>query len=105
MKGYNQGGYGQQQPPQVSLEIQNFFSQVDKDRSGKINATELQCALINGKGQPFSDKACNLMIGMFDVDRSGTIDVAEFEKLFNYVNQWLVYISIKTSMFINLINF
>ncbi|CAO1347264.1 unnamed protein product [Diamesa serratosioi] len=86
-QGYNQGGYGQ--PPQVSPEIQNFFNQVDKDHSGKINAQELQSALINGKGQPFSDKACKLMIGMFDVDRSGTIDVAEFEKLFNYVNQWL----------------
>lgn len=29
------------------------------------------------------------MIAMFDADRSGTIDVAEFEKLFNYINQWL----------------
>lgn len=93
-KGYNQGGYGQ--PPQVSPEIQNFFNQVDKDHSGKINAQELQSALINGKGQPFSDKACNLMIGMFDIDRSGTIDVAEFEKLFNYVNQWFVNFSIET---------
>lgn len=26
---------------------------------------------------------------MFDADRSGTIDVYEFEKLFNYINQWL----------------
>lgn len=29
------------------------------------------------------------MISMFDADRSGTIDVFEFEKLFNYINQWL----------------
>lgn len=29
------------------------------------------------------------MISMFDADRSGTIDVYEFEKLFNYINQWL----------------
>lgn len=29
------------------------------------------------------------MISMFDTDKSGTIDVYEFEKLFNYVNQWL----------------
>lgn len=26
---------------------------------------------------------------MFDQDASGTIDVNEFEKLFNYVNQWM----------------
>lgn len=62
---------------------------VDRDRSGKINAAELKSALINGKGQPFSDTACNLMIGMFDADRSGTIDVYEFEKLYAYINQWL----------------
>lgn len=29
------------------------------------------------------------MISMFDADKSGTIDVYEFEKLFAYVNQWL----------------
>lgn len=26
---------------------------------------------------------------MFDNDASGTIDVYEFEKLYNYINQWL----------------
>ena len=26
---------------------------------------------------------------MFDADHSKTIDVYEFEKLYNYVNQWL----------------
>lgn len=96
-KGYGQqpgqygggGGYGQPPQAQVNPETQNIFSQVDKDRSGKINAVELQQALINGKGQQFSDQACNLMISMFDADKSGTIDVYEFEKLFAYINQWL----------------
>lgn len=103
-QGYNPGYGGGQQPgqqqgggypgypgqqPQVNPETQNFFNQVDKDRSGKINAQELQAALVNGKGQNFTDQACTLMISMFDADRSGTIDVYEFEKLFNYVNQWL----------------
>lgn len=27
---------------------------------------------------------------MFDNDASGTIDIYEFEKLYNYINQWLV---------------
>lgn len=104
-----QGGYGQpppggyQQPsgysappgafpPQnsaVSPDVQRWFEVVDRDRSGKINASELKAALINGKGEHFSDNACKLMIGMFDVDASGTIDVYEFEKLFAYINQWL----------------
>jgi Ca2+-binding EF-hand superfamily protein len=26
---------------------------------------------------------------MFDRDRSGTIDVNEFQVLYNYINQWL----------------
>ena len=29
------------------------------------------------------------MISMFDADNSRSIDIYEFEKLFNYVNQWL----------------
>lgn len=29
------------------------------------------------------------MIGMFDHDKSGTIDINEFQQLFNYINQWL----------------
>lgn len=30
-----------------------------------------------------------LCSGMFDRDRSGTIDVNEFQLLYNYINQWL----------------
>jgi peflin len=45
--------------------------------------------LVNGKGQNFSDQACALMISMFDGDRSGTIQLHEFDRLYNYINQWL----------------
>lgn len=83
------GGYAPPQQAPVSPEIQNIFRNVDKDNSGKINSLELQAALINGRGDHFSDTACNMMIGMFDRDRSGTIDIYEFEKLYNYINQWL----------------
>lgn len=62
---------------------------VDRDRSGKISSAELQTALINGNGEKFSDSACKLMIGMFDQDHSGTIDINEFSKLYTYINQWL----------------
>lgn len=94
-----QGGFGAPPgnpygggPPQasgVNPETQRWFSMVDRDRSGKINAEELKAALVNGKGQNFSDAACKLMIGMFDADNSGTIDIVEFEKLYAYINQWL----------------
>ena len=36
----------------------------------------------------FSEEACRLMINMFDTNRTGTIDVHEFGKLFNYINEW-----------------
>lgn len=29
------------------------------------------------------------MIGMFNTDKSGTVDIKEFEQLYNYINQWL----------------
>lgn len=73
----------------VSPEVQQWFNTVDKDRSGKINAKELQSALVNGQGRNFSDTACELMIGMFDKDKSGTVDALEFQQLYTYINQWL----------------
>uniref|UniRef100_A0A0K8TRW5 Putative ca2+-binding protein n=1 Tax=Tabanus bromius TaxID=304241 RepID=A0A0K8TRW5_TABBR len=97
-----QGGYGHPgsgyaappgaYPPQnvsVPPEVQRWFAMVDRDQSGKINADELKLALVNGKGEHFSDTSCKLMIGMFDKDASGTIDIFEFEKLYTYINQWL----------------
>ncbi|XP_064549065.1 peflin [Drosophila montana] len=94
---YAQPGGGYAAPPgafapqnaQVSPQAQQWFAMVDRDRSGHINASELQAALINGRGEKFSDNACKLMISMFDNDASGTIDIYEFEKLYNYINQWL----------------
>ncbi|XP_034106103.1 peflin isoform X2 [Drosophila albomicans] len=85
---YAQPGGGYAAPPgafppqnaQVSPQAQQWFAMVDRDRSGKINSEELQAALINGRGQQFSDNACKLMISMFDNDASGTIDIYEFEE-------------------------
>ncbi|XP_066597654.1 peflin isoform X2 [Prorops nasuta] len=74
---------------QISPEVQQWFSVVDKDRSGKITAAELKVALANGQGGTFSDTACNLMIGMFDKEKNGTINLEEFQALFNYINAWL----------------
>ena len=73
----------------VSPQVQQWFCAVDKDQSGFISASELKAALVNAQGQKFSDTACNLMIGMFDKDRSGHINLEEFDKLYTYINQWL----------------
>ncbi|KAH8399442.1 hypothetical protein KR215_010603, partial [Drosophila sulfurigaster] len=94
---YAQPGGGYAAPPgafppqnaQVSPQAQQWFAMVDRDRSGKINSEELQAALINARGQKFSDNACKRMINMFDDHASGTIDIYEFEKIYNYINQWL----------------
>lgn len=106
-QGYGQppAGYGAPPPGQLEMghgpypsigagggvnpQVQNWFLAVDKDRSGFITAPELKAALVNAQGQTFSETACNLMIGMFDKDRTGHINVEEFEKLYTYINQWL----------------
>jgi Ca2+-binding EF-hand superfamily protein len=66
----------------------SWFSAVDQDRSGQIDAKELQKALVNGNWSHFSEEACRLMIDMFDRDKSGQINVHEFGALFAYINQW-----------------
>lgn len=88
--------YSYPHPPQnnigqdyVSQEIQQWFTTVDQDHSGQINWQELQRALISGPGTNFSDKICKFLISLFDSNHSGTIGVGEFQKLFDFVNQWL----------------
>lgn len=65
------------------------FERVDRDRSGEITANELQQALSNGTWKPFNTETVRLMIGMFDRDRSGSINFPEFCQLWNYITQWL----------------
>ncbi|XP_031844511.2 penta-EF-hand domain containing protein peflin [Nomia melanderi] len=82
--------YGANDPQaQINPQVQQWFAAVDRDNSGRISASELKSALANGQGGTFSDTACNLMIGMFDKEKSGTIDLFEFQSLYNYINAWL----------------
>lgn len=58
--------YGSTNPEtQISPEVQQWFSTVDRDGSGRITAIELKSALANGQGGTFSDIACRLMIGIY----------------------------------------
>jgi len=72
----------------VNPQVAQWFSAVDQDRSGQIDAKELQKALVNGNWSHFSEEACRMMIDMFDKDKSGQINLAEFGALFQYINQW-----------------
>ncbi|KAK3766639.1 hypothetical protein RRG08_042418 [Elysia crispata] len=86
--GYGGGAHTQLPPPGISPELWTWFQAVDVDRSQKITATELRQALMNGNWSPFNPETCRLMIGMFDRDRNGTIDVHEFAALWKYIQDW-----------------
>ncbi|XP_064597196.1 peflin-like [Liolophura sinensis] len=91
--GYGQPGYGAPPgqgmiPPGVDPQVYQWFIAVDADRSGKISAIELQQALTNTNWSHFNPEVCRLMIGMFDRDQSGTIDLLEFQSLWTYIQQW-----------------
>ncbi|KAK8381109.1 hypothetical protein O3P69_008173 [Scylla paramamosain] len=68
--------------------LMTVFQQVDKDRSGAIDARELQSALSNGNWTPFNPDTVKLMIGMFDRTGEGTINFNEFGALWKYVTDW-----------------
>ncbi|XP_013777757.1 peflin-like isoform X2 [Limulus polyphemus] len=92
------GGYPAQQgtawgtpssgPPGVPPDLWEWFNAVDQDRSGHISSLELQRALLNGDWSPFNEETCRLMVGMFDRDRTNTIDIHEFVSLWNCIQQW-----------------
>ncbi|KAL3891663.1 hypothetical protein ACJMK2_003915 [Sinanodonta woodiana] len=81
------GGYGGA-PPGIDPQVYQWFMSVDRDRSGRITAHELQEALVNSNWSHFNPETCRLMIGMFDRDQTGTIELHEFQALWNYILQW-----------------
>lgn len=64
-----------------------LFAAVDTDRSGAINAKELQAALSSG-GFVFNPRTCKMCIRMFDFDGNGTLSFHEFERLLATLQQW-----------------
>ncbi|CAI8034746.1 Peflin [Geodia barretti] len=75
-------------PPGVNPELWGWFQSVDADKSGKISAMELRQALVNSNWSHFNQETCRLLIGMFDQNRDGTIDVYEFAALWKYIQEW-----------------
>lgn len=66
----------------------NWFKSVDQDNSGAITAMELRQALVNNNWSHFNEETCRLLVGMFDKDRNGTIDINEFVSLWKYIQDW-----------------
>eukprot|EP00741_Cyanophora_paradoxa_P000660 tig00000430_g635.t2 len=88
-----QGGYAPSAPPPPNADpqtaqLQQFFSAVDANKSGHIDANELATAIRNGPWSAFSPVTVHLMINLFDKDGSGQIDFPSFCSLWQYVMQW-----------------
>ncbi|KAJ7093231.1 hypothetical protein C8R44DRAFT_402144 [Mycena epipterygia] len=75
-------------PPGGDPQLYQYFSAVDQDRSGSISVTELQSALVNGNWTRFDLDTVKMLMGIFDTDRSGTIDFKEFSGLWRYISDW-----------------
>ncbi|XP_066257344.1 programmed cell death protein 6-like [Euwallacea similis] len=68
--------------------LYNIFQSIDQDKSGYIDASELQKALLNGSWEPFDIETVKMMIAMFDRGNSGKIGFSDFEALWKYVDDW-----------------
>lgn len=75
-------------PPGVDPTLWSWFKSVDQDNSGSITALELRQALVNNNWSHFNEETCRLLVGMFDKDRNGTIDIHEFVSLWKYIQDW-----------------
>merc|ERR1712110_145318 len=73
---------------QPDPQISQWFHTVDKDRSGRLSADQLQQVLRNNNYSTFDIQVVHLMIGMFDRDNTRTINVNEFCDLWKYLGQW-----------------
>jgi len=64
-----------------------LFESIDNDRSGYIEFNELsrgesfKCTVLTNKG-------LLLITDLFDQNSTGSIDLNEFQDLFNFINQW-----------------
>jgi hypothetical protein len=67
-------------PPPPSVDLDAAFAAVNKSRTGRIVASEVQAALASG-GMVFSLQACGLMVRLHDADGDGAIDRPEFAAL------------------------
>nr|XP_054920540.1 programmed cell death protein 6-like [Dermacentor andersoni] len=80
----------QSQPHRADVNyLRHIFDNVDKDRSGRVDAVELQQCLSNGSWKPFNPETVRMMISIFDRSRVGTVSFDEFVSLWKYIDAWL----------------
>ncbi|CAA3013102.1 calcium-binding protein CML24-like [Olea europaea var. sylvestris] len=61
-------------------ELKEAFDLYDKDKNGKISASELH-SVLKGLGEKCSLKDCRRMISSVDVDGDGCVNFEEFKKM------------------------
>lgn len=65
-----------------------YFVAVDTNRSGSIDAGELQRALVNGDWTPFDGATIAMLQAQFSGRRTGELVYAEFAALYAYIASW-----------------
>jgi len=69
-----------------SNQLRQTFDAWDRNKNGHLDAYELGEAM-KQLGEESSPETNNLMIEMFDKDKSGTIDFNEFNQLYSYIQE------------------
>jgi len=92
---YQQQPYGSQYqqpyyppPPNANNQYWQWFSAVDRNRSGELDVDELRQALLNSDGSVFEPDTVQLLISMHDKRNRGTVNFEEFTNLYTYIQEW-----------------
>ena len=65
-----------------------MFNRVDTGNKGRIGIDQMQRVLINKNGKPFSFPLCFALVNMYDMTKTGTLDINEWAKLWDYLMFW-----------------
>jgi len=76
----------QERAAKIRPDLYQIFARWDKDHSGSIDQYELTEAL-REMGEDCSPATVQAMIDTYDTDGNGTIELDEFEDLYNYIQQ------------------
>eukprot|EP01060_Flectonema_neradi_P004466 TRINITY_DN1288_c1_g1_i5.p1 TRINITY_DN1288_c1_g1~~TRINITY_DN1288_c1_g1_i5.p1 ORF type:complete len:187 (+),score=23.44 TRINITY_DN1288_c1_g1_i5:134-694(+) len=88
----NYQGYGAPMPQQynhsqqVQQQMWQWYSYVDKDKSGKIDYRELKDALAQA-GLAFSIMSVQMLLRLFDATKTDNLNFQEFQNLYGWVQQ------------------
>ncbi|CAG9860497.1 unnamed protein product [Phyllotreta striolata] len=69
--------------------VERWFRCMDTKQEGMITSKELQLAFEIFQGKHFSEAVCKFVVRIFDLDKSGGVDIKEFETLYYYIKIWL----------------